>query len=102
MLRGEALREDGRRVRLDALELAEARPGDPHLSCLMDALRRLASRVYSCVPADQCGWYFFAPMLQRLRLDATNALDAAPCLSIASVLQPLARFMRPCTVTSTS
>ena len=27
-----ALREDGRRVRLDALELAEARPGDPH-SC---------------------------------------------------------------------
>ena len=65
VLRGEALRQHSRRVRLDALELAEAGPGDAHLSCLMDALRRLASRVYSCVPADQCGWYFFAPMLQR-------------------------------------
>ena len=30
VLRGEALREDGRRVRLDALELAKARPGDAH------------------------------------------------------------------------
>ena len=36
VLRGEALREDGRRVRLDALELAEAGPGDAHC-CLIDA-----------------------------------------------------------------
>ena len=44
VLRREALREDGRRVRLDALELAEAGPGDAHFL----RARRLASLALVC------------------------------------------------------
>ena len=67
-LRRETLREAGGRVRLDALELAEARPGDPHCSCLIDASAGVAC-VSVCPQSNAaCGSTEMAVALQRSSL----------------------------------